>query len=116
MGWWLLGVAESATASQTPEAGGAPAVTVASVDVVANVDGRAITRAEVEDVAADELVRRDDARRRALTAALDQRIDAVLLEAEAARRGVSVASLAGDRALLERLRSAAQIESQIESQ
>jgi protein-disulfide isomerase len=80
------GTADSATRTAT-------ASTTAPDTPVAEVDGKAVPMSELEKLLAPQLARLDQQRRKLLEDGVQQLLDQKLLEAEAAKRGVSVDDL-----------------------
>jgi hypothetical protein len=78
-----MGESESLTAAEPPENG----------RVMARVDGVAITEAEVQRVARQALHRLEAQRKEILADALRQEVEHQLLDAEAARRGITLEAL-----------------------
>lgn len=96
-GWLLLD--ERGPLNAQEKAG---AVLSSARDVVAEVDGQAITRADLESVVRGELAELEKRQSELYHQALEKKIDELLLAAEARKRGVAPENVApaGERELL----------------
>jgi len=90
----LAMLAVPACAGEAPKAAAAPAAKAeAPTDVVAEVAGKPITRAELEESLAPQLAQLDRQRRGLLEQGIDRLVEDRILAAEAAARGIAVDAL-----------------------
>ena len=109
-GWFLLDERDALNAQEKSSV--AHRVLEPSTEVVAEVDGRPITRADLELAVGAELAELERRQNQLYHQALQQKIDDLLLEAEARKRGVAADRLvasSGRAELLAQLRQGAEV-------